>query len=99
MTTSGVTPSQRDGALARLRTWRAGLALAGVAGVAAAATVAAQTIPGRAEPTSTGAAQVPAGGSVQDGQHQPAFGGDGFQQPSGGVGPGFGRGQALSGGT
>ena len=69
-------------------------------GVATAATVAAETIPGRADSSATGAAQAPSGGSTQDpGQQQQVVGGDGFQQPTGGPGRGFGRGQAVTGGS
>ena len=100
MATPPLTPSDRDGALARLRAWRRAIALAGLVGVATAATVAAETIPGRADSSATGAAQAPSGGSAQDpGQQQQSFGGDGLQQPTGGLGRGFGRGQAVTGGS
>jgi uncharacterized membrane protein YdfJ with MMPL/SSD domain len=94
-----LTPSERDGALARLRAWRTAIAVAGVVGVATAATVAAETIPGRADSSATGAAQAPSGGSTQDQGQQQVLGGDGFQPPAGGPGRGFGRGQAVTGGS
>ena len=92
MATPRLTPSERDGALARLRAWRTAIAVAGVVGVATAAT--AETIPGRADSSATGAAQAPSGGSTQDpGQQQQVQGRDGFQQPTGGLGRGFGGGR------
>ena len=98
MPTPRLSPAERDGALARLRAWRAALAVAAVAGVATAATVAADTIPGRTDPASTGAAQAPDPSSAQDPQQQ-QFGGGGFQRPFSAPGAGFGRGQAVSGGS
>jgi len=97
MPTPPLSPAERDGALTRLRAWRAALAVAAVAGVATAATVAADTIPGRTDPASTGAAQAPDPSSAQDPQQQ--FGGGGLQPPFSAPGAGFGRGQAMSGGS
>ncbi|HEX6492961.1 MAG TPA: hypothetical protein VF112_05585 [Candidatus Dormibacteraeota bacterium] len=99
MATSPLSPSERDAALQRLRAWRTAIAVAAVAGVATTAAVAAETIPGRADSTSGGAAQAPDSTSAQDPQQQQVVGGDGFQQPSTGIGRGFGRGQAVSGGS
>ena len=99
MATPPLTPSERDGAHARLRAWRTAIAVAGVLGVATAATVAAETIPGRPDSSATGAAQAPSGASAQDPGQQQVVGGDSFQQPTGGLGRGFGRGQAVTGGS
>ncbi len=87
----------RDGALARLATWRVGIAAAAVAAVAGIGAVAAATIPGRSQ-ASNGAAQVTDPGAAQPQDQQPS-GAGGFQPPPQGPGAGFGRGQAVTGGS
>jgi uncharacterized membrane protein YdfJ with MMPL/SSD domain len=95
-------PRDRDLALARLRRWRAGIAVAGTALVAIVGAVAAATIPGRAADRSTGAASTaaPAAQDQQSQQLDPGQGfGGGLQPPRGGLGAGFGGGHAASGGS
>ncbi|HEY2703350.1 MAG TPA: hypothetical protein VGL20_06640 [Candidatus Dormibacteraeota bacterium] len=87
----------RDGALARLASWRIGIAAAAVAAVAGIGAVAAATIPGHSQ-ASNGAAQVTDPGAAQPQDPQPP-GAGGFQPPPQGPGAGFGRGQAVTGGS